>query len=377
MSEQETGLDRRRGTWAVGALVLAGVVAAPTMAKAAAPRAIEVENLRVGFASNDRNNLFKLGNWTPVWVQLRAGAERFSGVMEVVVPDDDGTPTAFRQVVDVAPDSSARFTSYARPGTADPDFTIRLFDDRGRRRAEVSGASLARLDPIRPDEILVVTLGRPQGVEMIPGLPGFNPDPNNPNNPRGTELTVARIDTLSDSLPGRWYGFDAVRTIVLDTNDRETMAKLNASGGQAIREWVRRGGHLVVSVGSDWSRVLDSFLLEKDDPMLPGRPTGQERVNDLGSLETFAGASKPIVPVGSPTAVLVTRFEDVEARGGKVLSAAGPLPLVIRGPYGFGRVSRSTSIRSPSPTGPTAPSSGSRRSTSDATGTSTRTPPAR
>ena len=70
---------------------------------AAAPArpAIEVENLRVGFVSGAENNLFKVGAWTPVWVQLRAGDERFAGVMEVAVPDDDGTPTAIRQVVEV------------------------------------------------------------------------------------------------------------------------------------------------------------------------------------------------------------------------------------------------------------------------------------
>ncbi|HMB05142.1 MAG TPA: hypothetical protein VKP69_15565 [Isosphaeraceae bacterium] len=321
-------------------MVLAGIMmTAPAPATAAAPRAVEVEGLRVGFTSNARGNLFKLGTWTPVWVQLRAGAERFAGVMEVIVPDDDGTPTAFRQFVDVAPHTSERFTTYARPGSADPDFTIRLLDRRGRRRApDVSGASVVKLDPIRPDEMLLITLGRPQGVEMIPSLPSFTPDPNNNPGRVGPELTVARIDPLSDTLPGRWYGFDAAEAIVLDTNDRDVMAKLNATGGQAIREWVRRGGHLVVAVGSDWSRVRDSFLRLKDDPMLPATPTGRERVHDLGGLESFAGASRPIAPAGSATAVLVTTLEEVEARGGKVLSAAGPVPLVVRGPYGFGRV---------------------------------------
>jgi hypothetical protein len=48
------------------------------------------------------------------------GTERFSGTLEVVVPDDDGTPTSFRQVVDVGARQSQRVTTYARPGSNTP-----------------------------------------------------------------------------------------------------------------------------------------------------------------------------------------------------------------------------------------------------------------
>src|SRR4051812_29155472 len=92
----------------------------------------EGEDLRVGVASNQQNNLFKVGAWTPVWVQLKGGPARFTGTMVVEVADDDGTPTYFRQPVDVPAGSSVRVVTYARPGSRDPDFTIRLFDQSGR-----------------------------------------------------------------------------------------------------------------------------------------------------------------------------------------------------------------------------------------------------
>src|SRR4029077_2422657 len=85
-------------------------------------------------------------------------------------------------------------------------------------------------------------------------------------------------------------------------------------------------------------RLLYSFLLAPDDPMLPALPTGQERVSDLGALESFAGATKPITPPGAPP-IRVTTLDEVEARGGKILiGASGTIPLVVRGAYGFGRV---------------------------------------
>jgi len=99
------------------------------------------------------------------------------------------------------------------------------------------------------------------------------------------------------------------------------MTKLNVSGGQALRDWVRRGGHLVVSVGSDWSRIRDSFLLALERPDAAGvadRPGADQRP---WGAESFAGATKPITPPGAAP-VLVTKLDEVEARGGKVLIGA-------------------------------------------------------
>ena len=93
----------------------------PAGAFAAAPDKIAVENIRVGFDSPGKGpNTFKIGTWTPVWVQLRAGPERFSGFMEVLVHDDDGTPVAYRMPVEVGANKSERFTAYVRPARASP-----------------------------------------------------------------------------------------------------------------------------------------------------------------------------------------------------------------------------------------------------------------
>ena len=316
-------------------IVLAVLAAAGLMAAGSAGvrgANVEVENLRVGFANNAQNNLFKVGTWTPVWVQLKGGSARFTGIMEVEVPDDDGTPTFFRQPVDIPPGSSVRVVTYARPGSRDPDFTIRLYDQRtGRRHGPpVEGSRLAQLTPVQADESLLLTLGKPSGVEQIPNLPGFITEKST----GAQELTVARLDAAGGMLPGRWYGFDAASAIVVDTNDTETMTELGLRG-QALVDWVERGGHLIVAVGGNWSAVKDSALA----PILPGVPSGQERLTalDLRTLDTFANAGKSI-STGAPPSVMVTKLEQVESRGGKVLSSSGDVPLVVRGTYGFGRV---------------------------------------
>ena len=81
----------------------------------------------------------------------------------------------FRMPVEVGANQSQRFTAYARPGSRQPEFTVRLLDQQGRR---VGGASQETAMPqppesIMPDESLILTMGRPQGVETIAELPGF------------------------------------------------------------------------------------------------------------------------------------------------------------------------------------------------------------
>ncbi len=285
--------------------------------------------MRVGFVSGSQNNLCKVGSWTPVWVQLRAGDERFSGIMEVVVPDDDGTPTAIRQVVEVGAREPAvhhlRASRDERSRVHDP--APRPARPAARERGRLVAAA-GRRDA--PDETLLLTLGQPQGVEGIPGLPGFGADNDKP----GQEVTVARLGSeLTRSMPGRWYGYDAARAVVIDTNDREVMAVLPLRG-QALVEWVRRGGHLVVAVGGRWQEVRDSVL----GPILPALPTGTERVGDLEVMVPWVGGSRRIAPVEARP-LSVTKLEDIESRGGKVLlSAGGNVPLVVRGASGFGRV---------------------------------------
>ena len=80
------------------ALVAALVAAGPGPARAAEPP-ITIETVRIGFGTQDQ---YEVGSWTPVWVDLKAGRGRFQGRLEVVVADDDGTPTAIRRDVDVA-----------------------------------------------------------------------------------------------------------------------------------------------------------------------------------------------------------------------------------------------------------------------------------
>jgi hypothetical protein len=302
---------------------------------------VAVEGLRMGLSSNE--NLYKVGTWTPLRVQLKAGPEPFSGFMEVVVPDDHSTPTIFRRAVSLGAGATEWFSTYTRPGTLYTELTIRLLDQRGRTKGEFTTASIGQqresldtslvtrqrdLQSLGPEQMLIGTLGNPSGVNDVPNLPGFK----GANNQGNVSLAKVTAIAVPDSLPARWYGYDALEALVLDTGDPVVMSALDVFKGEALKTWVRNGGHLVVAVGTNWQEVRDSILAD----MLPATLAGLTQIDDLGTLESFAGSTRPISRAGSPR-VTVARLEGIEARGGKPLDSS-TTPLLARGPYGFGRV---------------------------------------
>jgi hypothetical protein len=314
----------------VGAILLA--IAGSSQA---ASRPIEVENLWIGFGST---NSFKVGTWTPVWVQLKAGDARFEGFMEVAVADDDGTPVSYFTRVDVGAKTSQGFPAYIRPGARDPDLTIRLYDRDQRRVATITQEAVLPQPPLAltPQETMILALGRAAGVEALSQLPGFKdgtPGSTAGNSASGEPIVVTRIDPRLGRLPGRWYGYDAARAIVVDTADPEVVKSLDGLRAQPLVDWVKRGGHLVITVGANWQAVKDSVL----GPILPGVPTGQVQLASLDAFDAFAGSIKPITPPGSPK-VMVTKIDETAERGGTVLVQMSRLPLVVRGHCGFGRV---------------------------------------
>ena len=319
-------------------MALVVVAAFATMAggtASAASRAVEVENIRVGFQER-----YKVGTWTPVWLQLRGGLDGFNGLLEVIAEDEDGTPTVIRQPVQVAAGGTQRVTAYVRPGSMNSDFATLRFRDGKSGRAVAPDVVIGNVlgskppEPLSQDDYQLLSLGRPAGIDMIPSLPGYNANKANNAVPgsRAREVLVPRLQAIDDLLPGRWYGYDAVDVVVVDTNDKEMLATLSGNRGEALKQWVQRGGHLVVAVSSGWQAVNDGLLGE----MLPVKLNGQVQVSPFDSLESFTGGSHQVAFENEPARV--AKFEEIDARGGKVIASTLSTPLVVRGPYGFGRV---------------------------------------
>jgi len=313
--------DRIRWRCLLGALLTSTLAA-----RAQAEPPVKVEAFQIGLGTE---HSYKVGTWTLVRVQLKADRSApFQGFLDLIVPDDDGNPTVLRRVVSVDAGATEWVVTYARPGQTEAVFAAQLRDKNERPvgREVLSSSFLQNVKSLTSDQTVLATLGNPHGVQALPTLPAFAGDTS-----RDSVVAVSPI-RIPDGMPGRWYGYDAFDAVVLDTNDMNVMAALEAGRGEPLKAWVRNGGHLVVAVGGNWQQVRDSVL----EPMLPAVLSGRTQLDDLGTLESFAGSNKPITRTGSQP-VTVTKLIDVDARAGKALDSS-TTPLVVRGPFGFGRV---------------------------------------
>jgi len=329
---------RARRSWPL-ALIPTFFLLAPSFSSAApVGKTIDVENIRVGFAEK-----FKVGTWTPIWVQAHVpGVEPFEGTMEVVTDDESGTPSTFSVVAKIGAGETARLTAYTRPGSTLGDVTVRFIDINGKRKASFNIETLRPNNPpgvIFSDDIALLALGRTNGVELIPNLPGLNGGravSTGQNVSEASVVEVLRLQGLDTGLlPGRAMGYDAIDAIVIDTNDKDVMTSL-ASRGETIKEWVGQGGHLVVAVGSNWQAVKDTAI----GSILPATPAGMVTINDIETIESFAGATNKLVPdTGTGKSQLsVAKLEGADTHGAKILCTTATSPIVVRGSYGFGRV---------------------------------------
>ncbi len=334
----------------IGFCLAVALVGVSTAKAAAKPPVVELENLRIGFQER-----FEVGRWTPCWLQIKAGEDGFKGVVEFSVPDDQDTATSTFRAVDIPANQSVTINMYFRCGSPGVEaWSVKAVDERGRAYSlKIPDESLSPIAPLAPNELLIVTFGSTPGIEGLSALPGFRGEnPGEPEGPNSTQIPKTQVGpTLAASgslqgrplvlapmsnlslLPTRWYGYETATVVVVNTNNKDVMAALGAGKGEPLVEWVRNGGHLVVSIGSNWQAVNDSILAQ----LLPAKPKGTTQATDLSALETYANAKTPILPPGGPP-VTVVDFEPVASRGGRSLDNDSTNRVVYRGFFGFGRV---------------------------------------
>ena len=290
----------------------------------------EIVGVRVGIGER-----CKVGLWTPVEVTLLGGGESLTGTVTVTVPDGDGIPsrvlTPPSKPCQVLPGRQTTALLYARIGQVTSELNVEYVVG-GRVAARKIMESSFKADgdhfmyPLEA-QMLVVSVGPSAvGLEDISRLKEMDNE---------HRLAVARIDDIGQ-LPTTWYGYEGVSAVVMSTSQPEIYRKLMPEGARldALEQWIRMGGRLVLCVGSQADEVLaqDSALKR----FSPGRLEKIFPLTQTGALETYSGGSAA-VPQGpdGKLSIQAAKLSDIQ---GIVEAREADLPLVIRTPHGFGQI---------------------------------------
>lgn len=137
-------------------------------------------------------------------------------------------------------------------------------------------------------------------------------------------------------LPDRWQGLDALHALIWTQDlggDPADPLQVSESALLALREWVVRGGHLVVmlpEVGQTWTSSPVADMLPVD-----GGQLRQVESVDWPFLPWIGGARSQEIP---PLTVTTFAVEPDDARASVLLRDEAGRAIAVAGRYGFGRV---------------------------------------
>jgi hypothetical protein len=363
------------------ALVAALTAVALAESSDAGPRIVDC---RIGW-----DGQYKVGYWTPMWVDV-AGDLPAATRVEVTVPDPDGVQSTFTALptADAArprdpagqPLSVLLYVKIGRVGSA---VNVALVVDgtavdrvtleptarapgRGRGSFSTGSRDVMAESPVEKDSRPRLQHPHPGPLpkgegdkspfpggegEILPGLPSTaelmvaigpidlsEAFPNREADRGELVLRTAHLQHVAD-LPTQWFGYEGVDTLVLSTGDLELSRQLAADRERlaALEQWVRLGGRLIVL----WGQHAPELLAEGEPlaTLAPGTFVQTVRLTQTSPLEHFSQSEIPVARGDERGEVVAVQLRDVAGRidafaGGKPTD----LPLVVRAPRGMGEL---------------------------------------
>ncbi len=270
-------------------------------------------------------------SWFPVVCEIKNDGPTFTGVVEVQAGTFNGgpgrqliveLPTGTLKRVMIPVFASARFQS---------SWDVRLLDAKGKVRAEQPG--------LRPRyqaaEGTVVLAALPRTVGGLPQIRQIT-DTNNIHRPVSARYQAALI-------PDNPLVFEGLTALYLNS---EKALELKDNQVYALLAWVNDGGHLIVGV----EQVSDVTATPWLRSVLPCDLTTMTTVKEHRELQTLVTSTLGIRGKSELTPLFAQlpsdeAFEQADlqvvgcqVRTGRVLAAAGGVPLVVAGNVGRGQV---------------------------------------
>ena len=282
-----------------------------------------IERIEMGFGGN-----VVLGKWVPFAVVLPEGEFPDASLLRIETLDGDAVPIRYNQSIEAVgnSDPSPIRRGLIRLGRAS-GVTVSLLDiDQN-----VVASRRFSLDELKEDHTFLPATARLTLVPFWEGATGGESKTSSlPEIDRNYSDVVAVLTDFRQ-LPNQWIGYESVRTMII-TPTPEAL-QIDDQQQRAIEEWVRLGGRLIITGGSNFDAKFQERVL---GDLSPGEFIEQVAVTDTGSIELFTQNNEQLVKTGGPD-LLVTAIEPAKDR--RVVAQAGDAPLLVHWLHGLGKVS--------------------------------------
>ena len=252
------------------------------------------------------NNAARPGEWAGIQIRLtdHAAAQR-DVLLRVVLTDVDGDDALYESVVSTTPNADLPVWVYARipfdightGGFIVQAFAAEEAENPTQGVGYLPGRPLGQT-AYRWQQNTLASSGLIGVVGQTPGgIAGYGQRTQNApdTNPLGHEVAAIVPMATTDLLPDRWMGLAMLRELIWNG---PSPANLRIEQVRALREWIERGGHLVIilpAVSQDWlalgNRELASIL-----PRVEVNRLESEQLTDLRPLLTDSPADTRPIP---------------------------------------------------------------------------------
>jgi hypothetical protein len=342
----------RQFTWL--GFVSAAVLLLPSLALAQRPR-LKIDKVKIGFPVEPLPGEFKSGAWTPVYIDIVAPPEGVPVPGEVSVECNDTDDVRNSYSVRLRPlESNERVSilTYTRPGNMHGDISVRVkLDGQSQDYTHKENYSAMGLG-----HVLYVVAGarlggfrRALGVEFKQANPSANPQQEDDEDAIGRDTGPRRLAFMDDvrQMPTRWFAYECVDVVFLTTGNRDFVNALlsdQENRREALAEWVRRGGRLIISTGKNQDMLAN--LGPALQPLLPAEVAGKVELQEVNALRRLSTRSNPFthprprnLPNAEPPKVELARLLPKPSKQAEAtLEEQRDLPLLVKGTHGLGRV---------------------------------------
>lgn len=305
---------------------------------------VRIQAVRLGLGERVRP-----GSWAGVLVEFQNQGDReIEVLLRVEIPDADGDRALYERVLAANPGVRQSAWLYARlphalqagsgvvvsaheaieAGFGETPTGFRAGDLYDRRIAVSPPAG-----QVSSGTGMMGVLGRfPIGLGTLGERP---PGQSSDHLPQGHERTEVIGQLRAQDLPDRWLGLESFHTLIWAG---EPPSELRADAGEAVAEWIARGGHMIVilpPVGQEWVSRGANELFD----LLPRvRVTRREGVSYEPLRTMLTRDADVVLPTNSTLHVLEPEAAAERGEARVILTTPEGEPIVVRRLVGAGAV---------------------------------------